>query len=91
MSIFFILKELKNNFSFSFSPFSHSNTLDYSIHGSAGILAPNMEAKIVNIETGESLPSGKENIGELCVRGPNVMLGYLNKPEATAATIEKDG
>jgi len=57
--------------------------------GSAGLLAPNTEGIIVDAETGESLPSGES--GELLIRGPQVMLGYLNRPEATAETIRPDG
>lgn len=54
-------------------------------------MLPNCEAKIVNIETGETLPEGKANTGELWIRGPNVMVGYLNRPDATVQTIDQDG
>jgi acyl-CoA synthetase (AMP-forming)/AMP-acid ligase II len=50
--------------------------------------APNTECKIIDLETGESLGRNKE--GELCVRGPQVMKGYLNRPEATAHTIDAE-
>ncbi|HEV8429386.1 MAG TPA: AMP-binding protein [Pyrinomonadaceae bacterium] len=57
--------------------------------GSVGVAAPNTECKIVDLETGESLGSGQK--GEVCVRGPQIMKGYLNKPDATAQTIDADG
>jgi acyl-CoA synthetase (AMP-forming)/AMP-acid ligase II len=57
--------------------------------GSIGTLLPNMEAMIVDLATGAELPPGE--IGELWCRGPNVMAGYLNDPEATAATLDDDG
>lgn len=44
--------------------------------------------QVVDTETGELLGPGEE--GELCVRGPQVMMGYLNNPEATQSMI-KDG
>ncbi|KAH9623139.1 hypothetical protein KSS87_006469 [Heliosperma pusillum] len=58
-------------------------------HTSVGLLAPNMEAKVVNWTTGSCLPPGKA--GELLLRGPGVMKGYLNNSEATRYTIEDDG
>lgn len=49
---------------------------------------PGVELKIVD-ETGMALPVGES--GELLVRGPNVMQGYFEDPEQTAATIDADG
>jgi acyl-CoA synthetase (AMP-forming)/AMP-acid ligase II len=57
--------------------------------GSVGLLLPNMECKIIDVSTGEEL--GPNQDGEVCVRGPNIMQGYLNNPTATAATIDKEG
>jgi len=54
-----------------------------------GPLVPNMEAVVVDLATGAELPTGER--GELWCRGPNVMSGYLNDPEATAATLDADG
>ena len=57
--------------------------------GSVGVPAPNTVCKILDLETGEMLPPGQR--GEVCVRGPQVMKGYLNSPEATAQTIDPEG
>jgi acyl-CoA synthetase (AMP-forming)/AMP-acid ligase II len=57
--------------------------------GSVGLLLPCSTAKIVDAATGRLLGPGEE--GELWIRGPNVMKGYLNNPDATAATIDADG
>jgi acyl-CoA synthetase (AMP-forming)/AMP-acid ligase II len=57
--------------------------------GSVGVPAPNTECKIVDLETGAELGAGEK--GEVCVRGPQIMTGYLNKPEATAQTIDLEG
>ncbi|TQD86461.1 hypothetical protein C1H46_027950 [Malus baccata] len=58
-------------------------------HASVGRLTENMEAKIVDPETGEALPPGKR--GELWLRGPSVMKGYVGDEKATAETLDKDG
>lgn len=57
--------------------------------GSIGVLAPNTQAKITDIESGHDLDTGDE--GELWVRGPQVMLGYLNNPLANDLTLTDDG
>ena len=57
--------------------------------GAVGMTLPGMESRIVDVETGAELGVGER--GEICVRGPNVMRGYLNDPEATARTIDTDG
>jgi len=73
------------------SPVTHSSPAPPEIikFGSVGVPAPNTECKIVDLETGEALGRGER--GEVCVRGPQIMKGYLNKPEATASTIDEDG
>ena len=48
-----------------------------------------LEGKIVDIHTGEDLPTGQ--VGEICARGYVVMQGYYKMPEETAKTIDKDG
>jgi acyl-CoA synthetase (AMP-forming)/AMP-acid ligase II len=50
---------------------------------------PSTECRIVDVASGEELGPGEE--GEVCVRGPQVMRGYLDDPEATAATVDVDG
>lgn len=73
------------------SPVTHSsppNPADVKF-GSVGVAAPNTECKIVDLETGEAQSVGQR--GEICVKGPQIMKGYLNRPEATAITIDTDG
>jgi acyl-CoA synthetase (AMP-forming)/AMP-acid ligase II len=55
---------------------------------SAGPPLPGTEYKIADL-TGVALPPGQR--GEVCLRGPLVMKGYLNRPEATAQTIDAEG
>ncbi|HKN51688.1 MAG TPA: AMP-binding protein [Amycolatopsis sp.] len=54
--------------------------------GSVGLPLPDTEVKIVPVEGGEPLPPGEQ--GEVCLRGPQVMLGYHNRPEETAAALD---
>ncbi len=70
------------------SPLSVANPIQRPKAGSIGIPLPDTDGKIVDIESGEEVPPNKE--GELLIRGPQVMKGYLNNPEATAEAI-KDG
>jgi long-chain acyl-CoA synthetase len=72
------------------SPVTHAGPLDGSARpGTIGLPLPDTEALIVDAETGdEVLPDGQ--VGELIVRGPQVMSGYWNNPEATAAAL-RDG
>ena len=58
-------------------------------HGSVGWVLPGAECKIVEPSTGEDLMQGLP--GEVCMRGPNRMVGYWNNPEATASTIDAEG
>ncbi len=54
-----------------------------------GAPMPNVEVKIVDPETGDTVPPGV--VGEFCTRGYHVMHGYFEMPEATAATVDADG
>jgi long-chain acyl-CoA synthetase len=69
------------------SPTTHSTpTLAKRKIGSIGLPFPSTECKIVDLETGEHVvPVGE--VGELCVRGPQVMKGYWNRPEETAIAL----
>jgi acyl-CoA synthetase (AMP-forming)/AMP-acid ligase II len=73
------------------SPVTHVTPLDPERHrlGSIGPPVPNTECRIVDVAGGDELGAGEE--GEVCVRGPQVMRGYLEDPEATAATVDDDG
>ena len=72
------------------SPVTHANPLDRTMRtvkiGSIGVPWPDTDAKIVDLETGEKeLPPGE--VGELVVRGPQVMKGYWKMPEETAQAL----
>jgi acyl-CoA synthetase (AMP-forming)/AMP-acid ligase II len=74
------------------SPLSHAIPIDRDdiSPGTVGLLAPNMQARLVDPGTGEDV-TGHGEPGELWLRGPNVMVGYLNNAEATAITLDADG
>jgi len=57
--------------------------------GSIGPLLGSTEARVVDVATEEDLGPGQD--GEVWIRGPQVMQGYLNNPQATRATIDEDG
>jgi acyl-CoA synthetase (AMP-forming)/AMP-acid ligase II len=73
------------------SPVTHAvpDDLAGQMPGTIGPAIPNTECRIVDVATGEDLPQGEP--GELLIRGPQVMKGYLNQPEATARAIDPDG
>jgi acyl-CoA synthetase (AMP-forming)/AMP-acid ligase II len=60
-----------------------------SVPGTVGRVMPNTELRVVDPETGRDL--GAAEPGELLARGPQVMAGYLGRPEATAAMLGPDG
>ena len=71
------------------SPVSHLTPPGQFKAGTCGVTVPNAECRIVDPVTGADQPVDGE--GELWVRGPMVMKGYLNNPEATALTVDADG
>ncbi|VVA91987.1 unnamed protein product [Arabis nemorensis] len=68
------------------SMFSKEDTERY---GASGLLAPSVEAKIVDPDSGRVL--GVDQTGELWIRSPTVMKGYFKNDEATASTIDSEG
>lgn len=72
------------------SPVTHSNFLwgRERVKGSIGVPWPDTEAAVLSLATGEPLPPGE--MGEIAVKGPQIMLGYWNRPDETAATL-RDG
>ncbi len=72
------------------SPVTHCNPLTgLRKAGAIGVPLPNTDCKIVDVETGEKV-LGVGEIGELCIRGPQVMSGYWNKPDETDQVL-RDG
>jgi 4-coumarate--CoA ligase len=71
------------------SPVTHLTLMGGFKPGTCGVTVPNTECRIVDVEEGADQEVGA--VGELWVRGPQVMKGYLNNPEATALTIDSDG
>jgi acyl-CoA synthetase (AMP-forming)/AMP-acid ligase II len=73
------------------SPVTHlSPTRNVTLKpGSAGRVIPNTEVKIVQPDTGAELGPNQE--GELLMRGPQIMKGYLNRPGDTADSIDGEG
>ena len=65
------------------APLIAANRLRFRTPGSVGVASPDVKIKIENpTETGE---------GEICVKGPNVMMGYYQNPQATVAAIDEEG
>ncbi|KAI3833037.1 hypothetical protein MKX03_021315 [Papaver bracteatum] len=81
------------------APLSHKTIQDFlqsfphvyffQKYTSVGLLAPNTQAKVVHWDTGLCLSPGKS--GELWLRGPGVMKGYLNDAVATKLTVDEEG
>jgi acyl-CoA synthetase (AMP-forming)/AMP-acid ligase II len=71
------------------SPVSHSTPEGDYRPGTSGVTVSNTESRIVDPDTGED--QGVGGRGELWVRGPQVMTGYLNNEKATTETIDADG
>jgi long-chain acyl-CoA synthetase len=72
------------------SPVTHNNPpfLGEGREGSIGIPIPSTDARIVDVQTGErEMPVGES--GELIIKGPQVMKGYLNMPEETATALKE--
>ena len=73
------------------SPVTHFTPGDpaFILHGSCGLLVPNTECRVVHLETKQDLGVGEQ--GELLIRGPQLMHGYLNNPESTAEALDDEG
>ena len=72
------------------STLTHANPIfGKNIAGSVGLPVPDTDVRIMDLETGETeMPLGE--LGEICVRGPQVMEGYHNMPEETRRNL-RDG
>lgn len=70
------------------SPVTHATPPGGFRPGSCGVTIPLTEVRVVDPDTGRDLGVGED--GEIWIRGPQVMLGYLNRPQATAITIDDE-
>ncbi|GAB2969968.1 long-chain-fatty-acid--CoA ligase [Nocardioides montaniterrae] len=70
------------------SPVASFNRKERAKVGSIGVPIPGVEFKLV-ADDGSPTPAGE--VGEICIRGHNVMKGYWNRPEATADAIDGEG
>ncbi len=70
------------------SPVASVNPIEHIQLGSIGIPVPSTQFKVIN-DDGQELAQGE--IGELCIKGPQVMKGYWQRPEATDEVIDADG
>ena len=72
------------------SPVTHANPVNDNCRiGTIGLPWPNTECRLVSLEDGKT-PVAPGEVGELCIRGPQVMKGYWNRPEETAEAL-RDG
>ena len=71
------------------SPATHVALEGCGKPGCVGGVVPSSECRVVDVSTGEDVEHGES--GEIWVRGPHIMKGYLNNPQATAETIDDDG
>ena len=70
------------------SPLTHANPVDDARGGSIGVPLPDTEARVFDADDGlEEMPQGE--IGELALRGPQVMKGYWQRPQETAEAIRE--
>lgn len=70
------------------SPVATANRFDADFTGTIGLPVPSTEIAIRD-EDGKDMPIGE--VGEICIRGPQVMAGYWNRPDETAKVMTKDG
>jgi long-chain acyl-CoA synthetase len=72
------------------SPVAHATPLRGTRKiGKIGLPVPNTEVKLVDIDTGLAVGAGEP--GEMCLRGPQVMKGYWNRPDETAKCMDEEG